>query len=82
MNDSQHNKPISTFDEICHLTIETMRRMDLEELLPLEKQAKHELEKAKLTHGCIKLVLSLKEEDRDRAIQEEADDGQQSLLDD
>ena len=81
MNDSQHNKAISTFDEICHLTIETMRKMDLETLMQLQKQAVRELDRAKLTKGCIDLALSLKKQDQDRA-ERAADDSQQSLLDD
>ncbi|MAR56552.1 MAG: hypothetical protein CMM93_05160 [Rickettsiales bacterium] len=80
MNDSQQNKPISTFDEICHLTIETMRNMDMETLLQLKKQATREFDRAKLTKGCIELALSLKAQDQDRA-QKEADENQQSLLD-
>ena len=79
MNDS--HKPISTFDEICHLTIETMRKMDLETLLQLKKQATKELDRAKLTKGCIELALSLKNEDQDRSVKQ-IDDSQQSLLDD
>lgn len=80
MNDSQHDKPISTFDEICHLTIETMRNMDMETLLQLKKQATREFDRAKLTKGCIELALSLKAQDQDRA-QKEVDENQQSLLD-
>lgn len=79
MNDS--NKPISTFDEICHITIETMRKMDMETLLQLKKQATRELDRAKLTKGCIELALSLKQTDQDRAVKE-ADDSQPSMLDD
>jgi hypothetical protein len=79
MNDS-HNKPISTFDEICHITIETMRKMELETLLQLKKQASAELDRAKLTKGCIELALSLKHQDQDRAASR-ADENQQSLLD-
>lgn len=79
MNDSQH-KPISTFDEICHLTIETMRKMDMETLLQLKKQATREFDRAKLTKGCIDLALSLKAQDQDRASRD-ADENQQSLLD-
>lgn len=79
MNDSQH-KPISTFDEICHLTIETMRKMDMETLLQLKKQSTREFDRAKLTKGCIDLALSLKAQDQDRAARE-ADENQQSLLD-
>lgn len=78
MNDS--HKPISTFDEICHLTIETMRKMDMQTLWQLKKQAAKELDRAKLTKGCIDLALSLKQEDEDRAAQAE-DDNQPSLLD-
>ncbi|MCE2926960.1 MAG: hypothetical protein ACK58T_42685 [Phycisphaerae bacterium] len=78
MNDQ--SKPISTFDEICRLTIDTMRKMELETLLQLKKQAAIELDRAKLTKGCIELALSLKQEDQ-APIPEQADDGQQSLLD-
>ncbi|PZP83614.1 MAG: hypothetical protein DI551_06085 [Micavibrio aeruginosavorus] len=74
------SKPISTFDEICHLTIETMRKMDMQTLWQLKKQAAKELDRAKLTKGCIDLALSLKQEDEDRAAQAE-DDNQPSLLD-
>ena len=74
------SKPISTFDEICRLTIETMRRMDMQTLWQLKKQAAKELDRAKLTKGCIDLALSLKQEDEDRAAQAE-DDNQPSLLD-
>ena len=80
MNDSQHNKPISTFDEICHLTIETMRKMDMETLLQLKKQAVRELDRAKLTKGCIDLALSLKTQDHDREVAQ-ADANQPSMLD-
>ncbi len=80
MNDSQHNKPISTFDEICHLTIETMRKMDMESLLQLKKQAVRELDRAKLTKGCIDLALSLKTQDHDREVAQ-ADANQPSMLD-
>ena len=34
-----NDKPISTFDEICRITIDTMRKMELETLLQLKKQA-------------------------------------------
>ncbi|MDX2095982.1 MAG: hypothetical protein SFW64_08625 [Alphaproteobacteria bacterium] len=74
------SKPISTFDEICRLTIETMRRMDMQTLWQLKKQAAKELDRAKLTKGCIDLALSLKQEDEDRAAQAE-DDNQPSMLD-
>ncbi len=80
MTDQYENKPISTFDEICHLTIETMRKMDLETLLQLKKQATRGLDRAKLTKGCIELALSLKHADQDQAVK--SDPNQQSLLDD
>lgn len=79
MNDN--SKPISTFDEICRLTIDTMRKMELETLLQLKKQAAIEFDRAKLTKGCIELALSLKQEDQER-IPAPADDKQPSLLDD
>ncbi len=74
------NRPISTFDEICRLTIETMRRMDMQTLWNLKKQASKELDRAKLTKGCIELALSLKQQDEDRAAEAE-DANQPSLLD-
>ena len=77
MNDSQN--PISTFDKICNVTIETMRKMDMETLLHLKKQATREFDRAKLTKGCIELALSLKHQDQDRATSR-ADENQQSLL--
>jgi hypothetical protein len=81
MTDHFDNKPISTFDEICHLTIETMRNLDLETLLQLKRQAVRELDRAKLTKGCIDAALSLRQQDQERAASQ-ADDNQQSLLDD
>ena len=80
MTDQYDNKPISTFDEICHLTIETMRKMDMENLLQLKKQAVRELDRAKLTKGCIDLALSLKTQDHDREVAQ-ADANQPSMLD-
>ncbi len=79
MNDS-HHKPISTFDEICHLTIETMRKMDMETIMQLRKQVIRELDRAKLTKACLDAAYSLKVQDQDRAARE-ADENQQSLLD-
>ena len=78
MNDD--SKPISAFDEMCRVTIETMERMDMETLLRLRKQATHELDRAKLIMGCIKTALSLRKEALE-SVSQEADDGQQSLLD-
>ncbi|MCH2548253.1 MAG: hypothetical protein MK052_11690 [Alphaproteobacteria bacterium] len=80
MNDSHQHKPISTFDEICHLTIETMCSMDMEELLRLKKQAESELFRAKITKGQVDLALSLKQQERER-VQREADANQPSMLD-
>ena len=80
MDDSHDTKPISTFDEICHLTIETMRKMDMETLLQLKKQATREFDRAKLTKGCIELALSLKAQDQERAALAE-DENQLGLLD-
>jgi hypothetical protein len=75
-----NDKPISTFDEICRITIDTMRKMELETLLQLKKQATIEFDRAKLTKGCIELALSLKQGDQQAVSKEEADDSQQSLL--
>jgi hypothetical protein len=80
MDDSHDTKPISTFDEICHITIETMRRMDMETLLQLKKQGTREFDRAKLTKGCIELALSLKAQDQERAALAE-DEDQLGLLD-
>lgn len=80
MNDSP-SKPLSAFDEICGLTIRTMHRMDMETLLQMQKQAVHELDRAKLTKGCIDTALSLKRRELEGA-QQAADEAQQSLLDD
>lgn len=77
MNDSY--KPISTFDEICHLTIETMRTMEMETLMQLRKQAIRELDRAKLTKACLDAALSLKTQELDEAVRAE-DDNQPSLL--
>ncbi|MFO0110396.1 MAG: hypothetical protein ACK52W_07685 [Alphaproteobacteria bacterium] len=77
MNDS---KPISTFDEICRLTIATMYRMDMDTLLRLRKQAIRELERAKLTRSCIESALALKQEEQERQMAQE-DAIQPSLLD-
>jgi hypothetical protein len=74
-----HDKPISTFDEICRLTIDTMRKMELETLLQLKKQSTIEFDRAKLTKGCIELALSLKQGDQESASRQ-ADENQQSLL--
>lgn len=62
MADHDNDTPISSFDEICHLTIETMRRMDIEELRLLKIQADHEFNRALMAKGCLSFVLSLKEE--------------------
>jgi hypothetical protein len=77
MNDS---KPISTFDEICKITIDTMRRMDMETLYQLQRQAIRELDRAKFTKGCIDLALSLKKQDHERDVAQ-ADANQPSMLD-
>lgn len=58
-------KPLSILDEIYHLTLENMRSMELQTLQQLKKQATKELERAKLTKGCIDLVLSLKSDDEE-----------------
>ena len=78
MNDNP--KPISTFDEICRLTIETMHRMDMDTLLRLRKQATRELDRAKLTKNCIDTALALKQEEQEREVAQE-DANQPSLLD-
>jgi hypothetical protein len=57
-----------------------MRRMDMETLLQLKKQATREFDRAKLTKGCIELALSLKSQDQERAARAE-DENQLGLLD-
>jgi hypothetical protein len=54
--------------------------MDMETLLGLKKQAVRELDRAKLTKGCIDLALSLKQQDHDREVVQ-ADANQPSMLD-
>ena len=80
MNDSNENRPISIFDEICKITIDTMRKMDMETLYQLQRQAVRELDRAKLTKGCIDLALSLKKQDHEREVAQ-ADANQPSMLD-
>ncbi len=80
MNDSQQ-KPISAFDEICHLTIETMRKMDMETLLELKDQATLEFNRAKLTKACLETALSVKAAERKMAANQ-PDPDQPTLLDD
>ncbi len=58
MNDS--HTPISAFDEICHLTEQTMRRMDLEELIALRKQASHEQQKSLLAIRALTTIINEK----------------------
>ena len=78
MNDPQ--QPLSSFDEICHLMVKTMLRMDMQTLWNLKKQATRELDRAKLAKGCVELALSLKQQEEDRAAEAE-DANQPSLLD-
>lgn len=80
MTESDNRKPISSFDEICRVTIETMQKMDMETLLSLKKQAIREYDRAKLTKGCIELALSLKAQDQERAALAE-EENQLGLLD-
>ncbi|MDX2073803.1 MAG: hypothetical protein SFX19_05490 [Alphaproteobacteria bacterium] len=58
MNDSK--KPISAFDEICSLTIETMRTMDMETLQQLRMQAAHEFDRAGIVRGCLETAYQHK----------------------
>lgn len=61
---SESQRPISFFDEICRLTIESMRKMDVEKLMLLRSYATQELERARLSKGCIELALALKRNDK------------------
>ncbi len=58
MNDSP--TPISAFDEICHLTEQTMRRMDLDELRALRKQANRELQKSLTAIRALTTIINEK----------------------
>lgn len=78
MNDQP--QPLSSFDEICHLMVRTMLRMDMQTLWNLKKQATRELDRAKLAKGCVELALSLKQQEEERAAEAE-DANQPSLLD-
>ena len=60
MNDS--STPISAFDEICHLTEQTMRGMDLDELRALRKQANRELQKSLLAIRALTTIINEKTE--------------------
>ncbi len=58
MNDSK--KPISAFDEICHLTEQTMRSMDIDELQRLLKQAERDSQRADIATRSLRKVLNEK----------------------
>ena len=58
MNDSPI--PFSAFDEICHLTEQTMRRMDLDELRALRKQASREQQKSLLAIRALTTIINEK----------------------
>ena len=55
MND-QHS-PISAFDEICRLTEQVMRGMELDDLILLHKQATREFHRAALSIRALKTVI-------------------------
>lgn len=57
MNDSTNQKPISAFDEICMLTEQTMRSMNLETLQDLKKQAQRELQRADIAVRSLTTVI-------------------------
>jgi hypothetical protein len=58
MNDSK--QPISAFDEICHLTEQVMRGMELEVLLELRKQANREFHKSLLAIRALTTIINEK----------------------
>ncbi len=58
MND--HHPPISAFDEICRLTEQTMRGMELDDLIMLHKQATREFHRAALSIRALKTVITEK----------------------
>jgi hypothetical protein len=58
MNDSK--QPISAFDEICHLTEQVMRGMELEILLELRKQANREFHKSLLAIRALTTIINEK----------------------
>ena len=55
MNDSK--QPISAFDEICRLTEQVMRGMELDDLILLHKQATREFHRAALSIRALKTVI-------------------------
>ena len=52
--------PISAFDEICRLTEQTMRGMELDELILLHKQATREFHRAALSIRALTTVITEK----------------------
>jgi hypothetical protein len=55
MNDSK--KPISAFDEICHLTEDTMRSMETETLQGLLKQAERDSQRATIAVKSLQKII-------------------------
>lgn len=58
MNDSK--QPISAFDEICQITQDTMRSMEIEVLLDLLQQAAREFHRSSLTIRSLITVITEK----------------------
>lgn len=58
MNDPK--QPISAFDEICQITQDTMRSMEIEVLLDLLQQATREFHRSSLTIRSLITVITEK----------------------
>jgi len=58
MNNSK--PPISSFDEICHLTEQTMRSMDIEDLQRLLKQAERDSMRADIATRSLRKIINEK----------------------
>lgn len=63
MNDSK--QPISAFDEICQLTEQVMRSMELEILISLHRQATQEFHRSALSIRALKKIIAEKTMARD-----------------
>lgn len=74
MNDSAKptlTKPTSAFDEICHLTEQNMRSMDLDTLHRLRDQAERDLQRATLAVNSLRKIVREKLEDFSRSTERE-----------
>lgn len=70
MND--HHSPISAFDEICQITQDAMRSMEIEVLHDLLQQASREFHRSSLTIRSLITVITEKTMARGRNPQDRA----------